>query len=138
MSLFPLLGVVSFLAIGVSILLVLNLAKLSGWKRVAAKYATSTFPTHCLESWVTGRMGAFLYRNLVLAADQRGLYARTVRGASVFHPPLFVPWEDISIGEGRNLWFPMVRFTFSKPAPGSIMLGPGFARQLLDKKTVAR
>jgi hypothetical protein len=138
MSLFLLLGVVSFLAIGVSILLTLNLAKLSGWKRVAAKYATSTFPTHCLESWVTGRMGAFLYRNLVLAADQRGLYMRTVRGTSVFHTPLFVAWEDISIGEGRNLWFPMVRFTFSKAVRGSIMLEPNLAKKLLDKKTAGR
>jgi hypothetical protein len=135
MALFPWLGIVSFLAIGVSILLILNLAKLSGWKRVAAEYATSTFPAHGLENWATGRIGAFLYRNLVLAADRGGLYMRTVRGTSVFHTPLFVPWEDISIGEGRNLWFPMVRFTFSKVVRGSIMLGPDIARKLLDKKT---
>ena len=105
-------------------------------KRVAAEYATSTFPTQGLESWITGRVGVFLYRNLVLAADQEGLYMRTVRGTSVFHGPLFVPWEDISIGEGRNLWFPMVRFTFSRAVRGSIMLGPDLARKLLDKKGV--
>src|SRR5947209_11357999 len=132
------LEVVPLLAIGVSILLILNLARLSGWKRVAAEYATCTFPTHGLESWVTGRMGAFLYRNLVLAADQGGLYMRTVRGTTVFHTPLFVPWKDISIGEGRNLWFPMVRFTFSKAARSSIMLNPAFARKLLDRKQRGR
>ena len=96
------------------------------------------FPTDGLVNWVAGRIGTFLYRNLVLAADQRGLYMRTVRGTSVFHTPLFVAWEDISIGEGRNLWFPMVRFTFSKAVRGSIMLEPGIARKLLDKKTSGR
>ena len=96
------------------------------------------FPTHGLERWVTGHIGAFLYRNLVLAADQGGLYMRTVRGTTVFHTPLFVPWEDISIGEGRNVCFPMVRFTFSKAVRGSIMLGPDLARKLLDKKTAGR
>ena len=62
---------------------------------------------------------------------------RTVRGTSVFHAPLFVPWEDISIGEGRNLWFAMVRLTFRK-AGESIMLGPDLARKLLDKKTAGQ
>ena len=138
MALFPLLGVVLFLAIGVSILLILNLAKLSGWKRVAAKYATSTFPTHCLESWVTGRMGAFLYRNLVLAADQGGLYMRTARGTTVFHTPLFVPWEtfrSVRTGTCGSRWC-------DSPLPrrygGSIMLGPDIARKLLDKRTAGR
>ena len=138
MVLFSLLGVVLFVAIGVSIVLILNLAKLSGWKRVAAEYATNTFPSHGLESWATGRMGAFLYRNLVLAADQAGLYMRTVRGTCVFHAPLFVPWQDISISEGRNLWFPMVRFTFGKAARSSIMLNPAIATKLLDRKQRGR
>jgi hypothetical protein len=99
----------------VGIVLFLNLARLSGWKAIASHYSVTAFPSTGRRNWISGRLGPFLYRNISVIADHRGMYVRTIPGTAVFHAPLFIPWEEVSVGQTKGL-FP-VRLTFRR-SPG--------------------
>jgi hypothetical protein len=56
------------------------------------------------------------YNNcLVLGSNKYGLYLAVLPIFRVGHPPLFIPWMDISTEEGsRRLWGDFVKFEFAK------------------------
>ena len=110
---------------GAGILAVFSLARMSGWREIAAQYASASFPSTNCHRWITGRLGIVLYRNLVFVATEQGLYVRTVRWTSVFHTPLFIPWDEISIDSGQSLLTPTVRLTFRRVPRRSLGLLAG-------------
>lgn len=80
----------------------------SGWAALAGQYrSVETFTGRCWSfqsghmRWMTG------YNNcLKVGGDPRGLYL-TISFPFVFiigHPPLFIPWRDISYVSKRILW----------------------------------
>jgi hypothetical protein len=113
----------------VGIVLALNLARMSGWKAIASHYAVTVFPSAGRRNWISGRLGLFLYRNISVVADDRGLYLRTIPCTAVFHVPLFVPWEEVSVGPTKGL-FP-VRLTFQRSPAHPLGLCREDAQKLL-------
>jgi len=89
-----------FLLPVLAVLLVLNLASISGWSRIASHYETMSFPKVGCRRGVTGRLGMVLYRNLVAAATEHGLYLRTARWTTFFHRSLFISVERDIGGRG--------------------------------------
>ncbi len=86
---------------GISLLL----AWIGGWASLAKVYrAADTFSGN--RWWCqSARMQRFVnYNNsLVIGANKRGLYLSIVFIFRMGHPPLFVPWDHVTIQEGT--WF---------------------------------
>lgn len=78
---------------------------LSGWWGLAEQYRTETpFPAH-MRRFQRGQMRwRTNYGNiLTVVSDSRGLYLSVMFLFRLGHPPLFIPWADISF-EDPNLW----------------------------------
>lgn len=61
--------------------------------------------------WIAG------YRNcLVIGASEAGLYLATLPFFPLAHPPLLIPWSEVSYAKKKLLFVPMVRFELGKEA----------------------
>jgi len=60
---------------------------------------------------------------LALGADSQGMHVSVFFLFRVGHPPLFIPWSDISATSMRSWWFRMVRLEFEK-YPSAYLLIP--------------
>ena len=91
--------------VGVWVMAVVLVSLLSGWWGLAEQYRTETpFPAH-MRRFQRGQMRwRTNYGNiLTVASDSRGLYLSVMFLFRLGHPPLFIPWADISF-EDPNLW----------------------------------
>ena len=89
-------------------LLMWSLARLSGWRRLAARYPGTTaapaprprFGYAVFRGWIGYNGG------LVLTADTRGLYVSAMPIVlAPWHPPIFIPWGELTeIRRRRILW----------------------------------
>ncbi|HEU5188168.1 MAG TPA: hypothetical protein VFX14_00620 [Methylomirabilota bacterium] len=89
-------------------LLMWSLARLSGWRRLTARYPGTTaapaprprFGYAVFRGWIGYNGG------LVLTADARGLYVSAMPIVlAPWHPPIFIPWGEITeIRLRRILW----------------------------------
>jgi hypothetical protein len=70
------------------------------------------------------------YRNILTAgASAEGLYLAVFLPFRIAHPPLFIPWQDISVRPGRVLWFRVYKFEFRQAPSVRMQL-----REKLGKK----
>jgi hypothetical protein len=59
--------------------------------------------------WIAG------YRNcLTVGANKNGLYLATFPFFPLGHPPLLIPWSEVSHSKRRMLFVPMVRFELGR------------------------
>jgi hypothetical protein len=104
---------------------------ISGWSELARNYrATQGFVGRSWRfqsarfRWLTG------YNNvLTVGANPQGLYLAVFPLFRIGHPPLFIPWQDVSVRPGRTLGFDIYKLDF-RQAP-SIHLQ---VRQSLGKR----
>lgn len=89
-------GIIAFRA-----LLLNGIAVASGWRMLAQHFAVQQPYSGQQWKWQGAMMRYFIgYNNcLSVGADQAGLFVRTMWGARTGHPPLFVPWNEISMGQ---------------------------------------
>jgi hypothetical protein len=100
------------------------LSWIGGWQALAGRYrATQSFTGE--RFWMkSAAMGGVGYRNSVnLGADSSGLYLAVFPLFRAGHPPLFIPWSDISFSEERRWLLRGVRLQF-REAPGVSLLIP--------------
>ena len=59
------------------------------------------------------------YRNvLTIGANSNGLYlAPTLPVFPLFHPPMFIPWSEISLTSKKTFFFSGVRFGLGRETP---------------------
>ncbi len=81
------------------------LSRLSGWHRLAARYASASRPvTGTRRGGVSGQVGFVSYRGvLTLHADVDGFFLEVMALFRFGHPRLFIPWSEISANAPRNL-----------------------------------
>jgi hypothetical protein len=81
------------------ILVLLGISSLSGWARLASVYLRAEPFTGNLWKFQSARMRGFMrYNNcLTLGANAGGLYLSIFFLFRPGHPPLFIPWRDITI-----------------------------------------
>jgi hypothetical protein len=79
-------------------------ATLGGWRQLAQRFHfEGQFPAQVWKFESARMRGIGGYRNaLTVGADQSGLYIKPMRLFSAFHPPLFVPWAEISTYQRRS------------------------------------
>jgi hypothetical protein len=82
--------------------LLLNaIAIASGWRMLARHFAVQQPYSGQQWKWQSAMMRYFVgYNNcLSVGADQAGLFVRTMWGLRTGHPSLFVPWNEVSMGQ---------------------------------------
>lgn len=108
------------------------LSRLGGWAALAQQYGSDEpFPATSWKfqraqfRWFVG------YNNcLTLGADRRGLYISTFFLFRIAHPPLFIPWREISVSSCQSLWVKQVRFHAGREMQIPITIGESLAQKL--------
>jgi hypothetical protein len=123
-----------FILLWVIILFVL--ANIGGWSRLAQYYeAQSKFEG---EKWSfkSGRMGMTNYSGcLKIGSDDYGLYLAVLPLFRVGHPPLFIPWHDITTSKSRRFLISYLDFTFARTPSVTFSVPEKFGDTLLASRT---
>jgi hypothetical protein len=73
-------------------------AWLGGWRRLAERFPASTVPAGPMLTWQSIRLGFWTgYNNCVtIRTTPDGLYLAVIALARPGHPPLFIPWRELT------------------------------------------
>src|SRR5579872_6088914 len=125
---FPLIFAGLWMGIG------LLLSWIGGWQALAGRYR-ATQPFTGERFWMkSAAMGSVGYRNSVnLGADSSGLYLAVFPLFRVGHPPLFIPWSDISFSEERRWLLKGVRLQFREAPVVSLLIPTPLATRIFAK-----
>jgi len=105
---------------------------MGGWSALAARYRSEgdfsgpTWNFQCgqFRWWAS-------YNNcLTVGADPRGLFLWVFLLIRVAHPPLFIPWQDISVSRAEVLWLRQVRFHLGQELQIPLTIGDKLAQEL--------
>ena len=133
-KIFPYLFPFFFIFLWVTVLFIL--AYIGGWSRLAQYYQTqSTFEG---ERWnfKSGRMGVTNYSGcLTIGVNDRGLYLAVFPIFRVGHPPLFIPWYDITTSKSRKFLVSYLDFTFARMPSVTFSVAERFGDTLLSYRT---
>lgn len=119
----------------VAILLVVD-SRMRGWHRMAGRFrATAPDPDAPRQDGTVGAVGILQLRGLIRAhATTDGLFVAAPRLIRLTHPPLLIPWEQISIrDEQRRLGVPILRLSIGRLHVGFITLRGGVAGDVLGR-----
>jgi hypothetical protein len=110
---FPCLFPVFFIAMWVAICFLL--AAIGGWSRLVEYYQSQSEFKGKKWHLRSGRLGLISYNNcLTIGSNYYGLYLAVLPLFRVGHPPLLIPWSDITTAEHKGLIFSYLDFTFAK------------------------
>ncbi|MDM8527540.1 hypothetical protein QUF58_04940 [Anaerolineales bacterium HSG24] len=115
-------GVVSFL-----------LANTGGWAGLAEHYQLQDSFEGQKWHFRSGRMGLINYKScLIVGTNDEGLYLAVLPIFRISHPPLFIPWEDITTSESKRLVIiPYLDFTFACVPSVTLKLPAEFGNTVL-------
>ena len=126
----PIFFLVVFPAIWLIVSLIL--AHMSGWSGLARVYY---FPGEfqgkrwSLES---AMLNLVRYKScLVVGANGEGLYLRPIIVFRFGHPPLFIPWSEISVQPVKSIFFGHSELCFQQVPRTSLKIGKGLADRLV-------
>ncbi len=107
---------------------------LSGWAELARIYRLPGEFTGNRWKWQSARMRLLIgYNNcLTVGANQQGLYLAMFFPFRVGHPPLFIPWSDISVRKGKSLWWKWSEFRFRQAPSVWIRLNERLSKRIED------
>lgn len=112
------------------------IAHIGGWSQLSEYYRTDQPFSGKIRRWQSGSMrwGTNYGNCLNIGANSEGLYLSVMFLFRTGHPPLFIPWEDISVEE-RTTWgiFRTIRLTFSKAPRHTTGYQPEVRRQDKDR-----
>jgi hypothetical protein len=92
------------------------ISHMGGWAALASEYSTAAPFPGSRWNFECGQMRWFVsYNNcLTVGADPHGLYLWVFRLIRFAHPPLFIPWTDVSISSANILWFKQVKLRLGR------------------------
>lgn len=104
--------------------IVLLLAFVGGWRKLAEKYATEKEPRGTAFRWVNGSVGIVSYRNCLNAhVAHEGLYLSVPFFFRMGHKQLLIPWAEIRSGDAVSfLWYRAVCLEIGRPPLARIKL----------------
>jgi len=96
----------------------------SGWRVLAQRYQTSEPPPQDLHSFQSGRVGLVVFKSVLnVGTSDRGLYLSVFFPFSLAHPPLLIPWSEISrVEEVHNFLQDSYRLYIGTPAIAKLLL----------------
>lgn len=95
-----------------------------GWAPLSRQFPASEEIEGTKINFVSMRMGGGIYKNcVVLIYNDQGLYMRMLPIFKMFHPPLFIPWNQFHYDELKSpLSFKRYKFEIGSPAIATIIL----------------
>ena len=113
----------------------LLIARIGGWAALAAAYSHSgefqgerlRFQTAQVR-WGTNYGGC-----LTIGANHRGLFLSVLFLFRIGHPPLFIPWTDISVSDPKGRWFSYVELRFRRAPSIPLRVSEQLTRWLADR-----
>lgn len=105
---------------------------ISGWSTLARQFRAESEFTGSRWTAQTGRMRwlATYGSCLTIGADASGLYLAVSLLYRFRHPPLFVPWQEITVSETRPFGFERVQFRLGREPGIPLTLQKSIAAEL--------
>ncbi len=101
--------------VGLWIFVCFLLARIGGWSRLATHYRAPADFSGTKWEFQTGYMGWARYKGcLTIGTNREGLYLAVFPLFRVGHPPLLIPWRDITTSEERGWLASYQGFAFAK------------------------
>jgi hypothetical protein len=126
-SFFPFVVIVFWLVIS------LVISRIGGWAALADVYRLEDSFEGERMRFRSGQMRyAMSYNNcLTIGADRRGLYLSVFFFFRLGHPPLFIPWSEITVTEKQRYFMNATEFTFSRVPGVYLRLSSNTAKMVL-------
>src|SRR6185312_608381 len=107
------------------------LSFIAGWATLAKRFrCANPFTGACL-TFQSGKMGMTNYSMcLTLGASPQGLYLAVMPPFRFRHPPLLIPWNEISVAPPRGLLFKFVRLGLGRECDIPLRLRPKIVEKL--------
>ena len=116
--------------LGISFLL----SAIGGWNRLAVQYAASPFGIEKRFRFRSAQFGGVSYSGCVIfGASTQGLSIAVLPLFRIGHPPLFIPWRDVSAREVETWLFPLVELKFARVPDVSVRIRRRLADQLFQE-----
>ena len=127
----PLGVVVAFPAMGYAF------AAIGGW-RVLARHYASAEPFHGRRFWLrSARIGPVGYGACLMpGANRDGIYLSVMLPFRFAHPPLQIPWRDISCSKSHSLFLPRAELRFAEAPEVSVTISQRLADMLLAERSL--
>lgn len=124
--------------IGIWVFVCFLLAIIGGWSRLAKQYR---FPSDFSgKKWhlQSGRLGLTNYKNcLTIGANEYGLYLAVLPFFRVAHPPLLIPWGEITTIESQGWLLAYRDFVFTKVPTVKLRVLRGTGDKIRSLQTVS-
>lgn len=107
------------------------ISRLSGWAALAEVYQFNDSFSGETWRWQSGQMrwSANYGGCLTIGANGAGLYLSILFPFKVGHPPLFIPWTDITVQTKRQFLSTLVEFRFRR-VPSLLRINDRLARRI--------
>lgn len=107
---------------------------MGGWSTLAKHYSVKSPFTGEYFRLRSGQLGSLANYGgcLTLGANSGGLYLAVLFIFRTGHPPLFIPWEDITPQHKKKWLFSLVELQFSKSPGNSLSISKGLAEKLAN------
>jgi hypothetical protein len=111
-------------------------SKLSGWARLGRHYrAVAVFDGIRFHFQSAGlRFGTKYSGSLTVGVNRMGLYLAVWLLFRIGHPPLFIPWRDVTMTERKKFFIQQIIFRFSRCPTISFII----SKRLADRIAEAR
>lgn len=124
--------------VGLWVFVLFLIARLGGWSRLAEYYQTQTRFEGQIWRFRSGRFRWASYNGcLTLGANDRGLYLAVFPLFRVGHPPLFIPWYDITTEEKKAFLTTYLEFRFAKAPSVTLRIPRSLGDTIVSKRTAA-
>jgi hypothetical protein len=118
--------------IGAWLLAAAFVSRLSGWHDLAGRFALQgEFPSEQFRFKSARMKHGMNYNNcLTIGASAVGFSIATPWLFRSSHPPLFIPWTEISCVHTKILWWPMVQLQLGRENPVPFTVRESLAEQI--------
>lgn len=112
------------------------LSYLSGWRFLAQAYrATQPFSGRVVRPWAASMRWGVNYNGLIaIGMNSMGIHLSAFFLFRVGHPPIFIPWSEISASRQRRWWFKLIRLQFER-YPSTYLLIPLNVAEKLSRES---
>jgi len=125
-------GILSIVA--VSVVTFYFISHVGGWASLADTYRITEPFSGRKWKFQCGQLRYWTQYNncLIVGADPRGLYLSILWPLRIAHPPLFIPWRDISRSSGKFLWAKYVELRLGREGAIPFRISYPLAQKLED------
>lgn len=108
------------------------IAKIGGWGLLARRFRLNS--TFAGEKWsmqsAAMRFGVSYNNCLTVGANNRGLFVQTMILFRLWHPPLFVPWSEITVFPKKRWLWDFMEYRLGREEEIPFTVRPKLARKI--------